>query len=132
MKNDKMLFKLEIACNDACLESESLKNIIEYAENKDNMELCIYNEDTLKGRRKSQILKYQNSARMIPFALLYKENGVRNKTIALYTESMDVTYENVVDFFEDSKDSKAIEAFDFNGKLLGTYYPEIDKFVNSK
>ena len=132
MKNDNVLFRLDLACNDACLESENLKNIIDYMETKKGGEINIYNEDTLKGRRKSQILKYQNSAREIPFALLHKNNGNRSKTIALYTEDMSVTYENVINFFEDKKDSKAIEAFDFNGNLLGMYYPEKDKFVKLK
>lgn len=119
------MIKVEIAYNDSCLETEEFKIIVEKLKEREDLDLKLYNEDTLKGRRRANTLKYKNSARMIPFILMHNKKNVQ----ALYTENEDIKYEKIDDFLSTGKSENYINLFTSDRKLFAKYYPDVDKII---
>lgn len=119
------MIKVEIAYNDSCLETEEFKIIIEKLKEREDLDLKLYNEDTLKGRRRANTLKYKNSARMIPFILMHNKKNVQ----ALYTENEDIKYEKIDDFLSTGESENYINLFTSDRKLFAKYYPDVDKII---
>lgn len=119
------MIKVEIAYNDSCLETEEFKIIVEKLKEREDLDLKLYNEDTLKGRRRANTLKYKNSARMIPFILMHNKKNVQ----ALYTENEDIKYEKIDDFLSTGESENYINLFTSDHKLFAKYYPDVDKII---
>lgn len=119
------MIKVEIAYNDSCLETEEFKIIVEKLKEREDLDLKLYNEDTLKGRRRANTLKYKNSARMIPFILMHNKKNVQ----ALYTENEDIKYEKIDDFLSTGESENYINLFTSDRKLFAKYYPDVDKII---